>query len=267
MPQSPLSFDIETGAILDTDRILSLAKPFSPEKKHPGEFNPASVKYGQMKDPAKRAAKLAECEQKHAALVESYESDVEKARDEWSTKTLEDAALSPATGCVLVVGFMDAIDRTRWAALAGADEAETLGLFWRKYEECRKKNRQMVGHNIDQFDLPFLIRRSIILRVDIPRNVFVVRGKWINFDEIFVDTRPRWLLNQDASKCLSSLDHIGEVLGEGGKLIGPDGEPVHGKDFGRLWRSEVAADRDLAMAYLHRDLELTARVAVRLGVC
>lgn len=271
-----LVFDCETKPLDDTDYILSLADPFEP-KPHPGEFDESKVAYGNTKDAAKRAAKLEDSRAKHTTLVENYEAEVEQARAEWRANILDRAALSAATAQILVIGVGDAIagkfGSTEQIIDQGGSEADQLAWFWQKYEKCRDvkanggKPRKMIGHNILGFDLPFLIRRSLILQVDVPRTVYEWRGKWLNFDELFVDTCERWRLGQNGSQCEAKLHQVGMAFGLGGKLADPrdgqDGKLLNGGDFWKLWRD----DRELARKYLHRDLELTAKIAVRLGVC
>jgi hypothetical protein len=256
-----LVFDIETTS-LDPAHVLSLVDPFTPPPV-PGEFDESAVKHGRTKDPEKRAAKVVEEREKHTALVENYATECSRLETEWREKTLADAALSPATGCILVIGIANPIDGKFATTESLSSEAECLEWFWSKYHKCRTTKPQprlMIGHNIKQFDLRFLVIRSRILNVDVPREVF--DAKWRKWDEIFVDTRDAWLMGLGWGQCESSLDHVGKSLGLGGKQRGPNGEDL-GKVFGKLWRE----DRELARKYLHRDLELTARVAVRLGVC
>lgn len=251
-----LCFDIETQS-LDTDRVLAMADPFVPPER-PGEFDESAVKHGRTKDPEKRAAKVAEEREKHAALVENYAAECERLEAEYRSKLLADAALSPATGEIVVIGIANPVDG-KFGTTEGRSESEALEWFWRKCQTCRTTKptpRLMIGHNIKQFDLPFLVIRSRILNVDVPREVW--DAKWRRWDEIFADTREHWLMGRYGNGCESSLDHVGRALGLGGKLAG-----VNGADFGKLWES----DRELARQYLHRDLELTARVAVKLGVC
>lgn len=68
-----------------------------------------------------------------------------------------------------------------------------------------------------------------------------------------VDLRDEWQLGDRQSR--GSLDSIAKHLGLGGKT-------GDGKAFAELWRT----DRKQATAYLHNDVELTARVAGVLGV-
>lgn len=174
----------------------------------------------------------------------------------------EKAALDPTTGRVLAVGFQSADDPSKFAIEdGGGDEAKLIAAFWAKYLKCRSHNqpggpRKLVGCNIFGFDLPFLVRRSWILGVEVPGTVRPDRY----WDVIFVDIRERWLLGQRWGDCASSLAVMAQALGCGKK---PDG--VNGGDFGRLWLG-TAEERQQAVAYLRNDLAMTAAVAKRLGV-
>jgi hypothetical protein len=250
-----LIFDIETEA-LSEEHIRRIVEPFKPPP-HPGEFDPASVKYGNTKDAAKRADKLAECQAAHAKAVAEYETNCQAEEAEYWRKAIERAALSPLTGRVLAIGVRNATNGNA-AIVAEEDETATLAEFWSKYAKCRPNNRKLVGQNIFGFDLPFLIRRSWMLGMDVPSTVR--EGRY--WDRIFIDTQEVWLCGQRWGECESGIDLIGKALGLGGKL---DEEGVSGATFAKLWRG-TPEDRRKAQAYLLRDLELTNQVAVRLGI-
>jgi hypothetical protein len=257
-----LIFDLETGPLTE-QHIRKFAPAFTPEP-HPGEFNSATVKYGRTKDPEKRAAILKENEDKHAALVESYASDTQQAEQAHWKKIFENAALDPALGQVLAIGAMDAASgRANVSGQEnGQDEAFVIAKFWQKYVQCRGKGRKLIGHCIKTFDLWFLVNRSRILQVDVPGDVF--DGRF--WSPLFQDTADYWSLGRKWNGGSEfSLDYIGKILGLGGKMCGPDGKPMAGDAFAKLWNG-TPEEREQARAYLLRDLELTAQVAMRLGV-
>lgn len=253
-----IAWDIETGP-LPTHILAELCPPFEPPP-HPGEFNPSLVKLGNLKDEAKRAAKIKESHAAHAAAVESYSADIARAKDEHFAKFCERAALDPTTGQVLAIGFL-AMDNNRKIVIdtidddpnceAGSEEFLLLNSFWSRYVKFRNAGRKMIGCNILNFDLPFLVRRSWILGVDIPSTFR--NGRY--FDPLFCDIRDAWLCGQRWSDCESSLNAIARALGCGEK----NGS---GADFASLY----TADREAAMVYLRNDLELTAACAARMGV-
>jgi len=190
-------------------------------------FDPNEVKLGNIKDPAKAEAKIAE------------------ARDKHRRQFFDRAALDPMTGQVLAIGYITP---------AGAQEIEIgdenmlLTHFWGAARQHSGQINRLVGFNICLFDLPFLIRRSWHHGIPIP--VGVRNGRY--WDKNIVDLRDTWQLGNRQAH--GSLDAICKFLGLGEKL-------GDGKDFARL----LVEDREQAVAYLKHDLELTRLLAQRLG--
>ena len=212
-------FDIETGPLPEND--LAALMP---------AFDPAEVKTGNIKDPDKVAAKIAEAEAAH--------------RREF----FERAALDPLTGRVVAVGLLYP-DSGEFVVIGHDDEAATLREFWDSTRGEMGRINEMIGFNSNQFDLPFLFRRSWKHRVAVPPGLR--RGRY--WSEQCVDLRDTWQLGDRMAR--GSLDAIARHLGVGAK----NGD---GKAFAELWRS----DRKQAEAYLRNDLELTAKVAHALGI-
>jgi DNA polymerase elongation subunit (family B) len=243
-------FDIETGP-LKAETVLSLSEPFK-EPAHPGEFNPASVKTGNLKDQAKIDAKIAEARAAHEQAVASHSVNVELAKSQWAQQAMDRAALDPITGQVLAIGYMNDCNKV---IDSDPSEAVLIDRFWRKIEKVAAAKRSIVGHNILKFDLPFLVRRSWILDVRIPE--FVFAGQRIS-DQIFTDTMKVWSCGEYGS--FVGLDCLAKALGVGEKL--PD---VSGADFARLWNG-TPEERETAKWYLATDLQLTWDVAVQIGI-
>jgi len=212
-------FDIETGPLSEAE--LSAALP---------PFDPNEVKVGNIKDPEKIAAKLAEAEANHR-------------RD-----FVEKAALDAMTGRVLAIGMLYLFNG-EFVVIEHADEAQLLREFWVRCEHEMGRLNVMVGFNTHQFDLPFLVRRSWRHRVALPWNLR--RGRY--WSDQMIDLREAWQLGDRQAK--GSLDAIAKHLDVGAK----NGS---GADFARLWQS----DRPKAVEYLRNDLQLTAGVAKALGV-
>lgn len=216
-------FDIETAPLPESE-LAALVPP----------FDPAEVKTGNLKDPDKIAAKIAEAEANH--------------RKDF----FEKAALDPLTGRVLVVGLLlNAECETRPAefkVLESEDEAALLREFWAVTRGEMGRINQMVGFNTHLFDLPFLIRRSWKHRVQVPFGIR--RGRY--WGEEMLDLRDAWQLGDRQAR--GSLDAIAKHLGVGAK----NGS---GAEFAELWQR----DRTRAVEYLRNDLELTEKVAIGLG--
>lgn len=248
-------FDCETGPLPDDDLFRIAGDFIAPP--HPGEFDPASVKYGNAKDPALRKAKEEEARAKHESAVRNYLADTAAAEVAWRQSIRDKAALDPTTGRILAIGYLGINEQTgeRKTKVDHGDESTMLANFWTQWRKCLASGRRMIGHNIASFDFPFLVRRSWILRVEVPAEV-LDRNK---ARSVALDTLDHWLCGQRWGACESNLNHIARVLGVGEKN-------GNGADFAKLWLSGEEELRQEALAYLANDLTLTAGVAERMGV-
>ncbi len=224
-------YDIETGPLPEAD-LAALLPP----------FDPTDIKTGNLKDPEKIAAKLAEAEMNHRRNF------------------FEQAALDPLTGRVVAIGLLKPTPHPsplpraerekigEFHVIGHDDEATTLREFWDVTRGEMGRINQMIGFNSNAFDLPFLIRRSWKHRVPVPFGIR--RGRY--WAEQMIDLRDAWQLGDRQAR--GSLDVVAKHLGVGAK----NGS---GADFAKLWQS----DRAKAVEYLRNDVELTARVADALG--
>jgi predicted PolB exonuclease-like 3'-5' exonuclease len=176
----------------------------------------------------------------------------EAKADGWN-KFVSRAALSPITGQVLAIGFKS----EKASVVTGTDgesEEELLIGFWdivRKYKE----NGHLIGFNSDGFDLPFLIRRSWYHGIAIPESVVPVASRY--FPPMFIDLMKVWGFRSNEFVSLSTLCAF---FGLGAK---PDG--VNGAMFATLWNGNDESKQQ-AIAYLVNDLDLTYKLAERMGV-
>jgi hypothetical protein len=192
----------------------------------------ADIKFGNTKDKEKRAAKI----------------------EEEVAKFFEKAALEATTGQVLAIGFMfegddGGIGEAIYYRAKSVDERWMISEFWR-YTSLEKG--PLVCHNCHGFDLPFLVRRSWLLGIDVPDWVLVDGRYW---SPKFVDTMKIWSFGTYGE--FVKLESISKALGLGGKTEG-----VTGADFARL----LETDRELAIEYLKCDLRLTWGVAEALQI-
>ena len=244
-------WDIETGA-LPWGLLQALVPTFDELAAVPdvGEFDPASVATGNLKDPAKIAVKLEEAKARHELLASTVAARRAEARNAHVAKFTEKAALSACTGMVKAIGVLP--DGWESAILwhAGSDqfptEATLIRGFWSLW--AGESEHSFVGHNIFGFDLPFLVRRSWLLGIDVPKSIRSGRY-WASK---FIDTMDVWSCG---SRDYVKLDDICKALGIPGK---PD--DCDGASFARLF-DNGGADREKALAYLRNDLEMTRRVA------
>ena len=221
-------FDVETGPLAEGE-LSALLPP----------FDPAEVKCGNL-GPEKAAQKIAEALANHR-------------RD-----FFDKAALDPLTGRVIAIGILD-LETDGFSIIGHEDEAQTLREFWEAARGDMGRINPLIGFNICNFDLPFLIRRSWKHRIAVPFGIR--RGRY--WGDQVVDLRDAWQLGDRQAR--GSLDTIAKHLGVGAKCVphGPlSGQHITGADFAGLWKT----DRKSAEGYLKNDVELTAKIADVLGV-
>jgi len=224
-----LYFDIETEP-KTIEEIERIAPP----------FNPDDVKHGNMSDPEKIAQKI---ESERMA----YLGDIHKK-----------AALSPIYGKVVAIGVrIDSrttiLDCFKNPTKCGPESAGLID-FW-SMVRCAE---QIVGFNTHHFDLPFLIKRSWELGVNVPDCIIVpekYRGRRM-FSTMSVDLAEIWQLGDPLSR--TKLDTIAKFLGIEGKT----GD--HGAHFAQLWTSNMPENRAKAVAYLEQDVALCEELHKRL---
>ena len=241
-----LVFDIETGP-LPWEQIAPLYVP--PAALPP--WDESMVKYGNAKDPAKRAEKLAEVKAAYTAKLAGEKAELDADRCKWASE----AALSPVTGQILAIGFRKD-DKT---VIVGESETEPeiLEAFWNIHQKYAKSAGHLVGYCSNFFDVPFIVWRSYVHNIRVPDSVWDKTGRFLSL--AFVDLMDR-LPKRGFLEQSRKLTDVCKWLGLGAK---PDG--VDGGDFARLWAGN-AESRQQALAYLENDLDMTWRLAERMGV-
>lgn len=247
-------FDIETKPRAD------LVKRFI---KPPAPFDPSAVKYGNTKDPAKRAELLAAKEQEHADSVAQF----------WKNAS-ERAALDPLTAEVVVIGLL--VDGV--VTYLEGTEHEVLTLFWKHFTEHALAVTSFVywsgnGNPSENFDADMIIRRSWMTGVKVPATVF--DGRYLS--RRFTDAAGRYLLGERNAYCslTDAADQLG-LYGIGGLEIFPktDEDPVKGVNFWQWYEGTFPAgdgdpvaptvQRARALQYLRNDLLTLGAIADRI---
>lgn len=242
-------FDIETGP-LDQGTVLERVKPYIP-LEHPGFFNSESVKLGNIKDPEKIKAKIVEASVKHGEACKNHERLSEEHYKAWVEAEIDRAALSAITGEILAIGYKG--DGSTEIDLSyKSSEKEVIRKFWSVYDEQYSGGYTLVGHNIFNFDLPFLVRRSWLLGVPVPPSV-IVKDKYFG-SNVFGCTMLKWALGDRGGYI--SLDRLSSLLGGPSK---PEG--VTGAMFADILSSNEAE----AVKYLQNDLDMTHHAAKAMG--
>ncbi len=250
-----VAFDIETGA-LPREKLQQICKPFDPSTvPHPGSFNPADVKCGNIGGPdsEKGRAKIEAARTAHAEAVANYEKTLLDAEAKYWAEIENKAALNAVYGEVLAIGYIGKGVLIQHQADTDKGEAGILKDFWGKYAAFRKSNRKMIGFNVHEFDVPFLVRRSWILGVSVPRTIYS-NGRYV--DSMIIDLMQMWKgpAYRDAYIPLDTCC----------RACGLPGKTGDGAQFAELYRSPET--RIAALEYLKHDLVMTQMLAERLGV-
>lgn len=252
-------FDIETGPLPD-DELFARVGKFDPASIQPfPAFDESSVKYGNLKE-EKRAEKLKACIDQHALDKIAHDAKNATAEADYIAGVKSKAALDAKTGRVLAIGYYFTEDQSTDIEYIGyapgnippaRDEAAVIRDFW-GYVEAAPEHCRIVGHNIAGFDLPFLIQRSWILGIEVPRGV--IEGRF--FAKKFADTMQVWACGKVGNGSMAKLDDLAKVFGVGSKT-------GNGAMFAELFEKDRAA----AIEYLKNDVAITYAVAKRMGVC
>jgi len=201
--------DIETSPLSD-NWLAEIIKPFDPDE----------VKTGNIKDPHKIAAKVQECEEKHF-------TDFKKK-----------AALSPMTGKVIAIGIQIEGSMSLLFEDDFPDgEKEILEIFWKKNAVCdTQEGFQLIGFNIKEFDLPFLITRSWKHGLCVP---ILRTGRYFDSQKV-IDLRDEWThYERNGAGTLSQVC----------KFFGLPSKEESGKDF-HTW------ERPKQNNYLTQDIKV-----------
>lgn len=144
------------------------------------------------------------------------------------------------------------LGRERQTMMFHLDEARTLRGFWKLLKGFNLSRDLIVGHNVFDFDLPFLYKRSVIQRVRPTVELPFTRYR----SQPIFDTMHQW--NKWSPRKFASLDRLAKVLGlESSKGRGIDGSLVYDR-FCEGCHNEIAD-------YCMRDVELVRAIYYRMS--
>jgi len=173
----------------------------------------------------------------------------------------EKAALYAEFGkiAVISVGFATKGDdgySLKLKSFASTDEMEVLkGFSALISKHYNNPNKQFLcGHNIREFDIPFLCRRMIISGIKLPEMIDVT-GKKPWETKHFVDTMELWRFGEYRN--YSSLNLLAHVLD-----VPTPKDDIDGSDVGRVFWEENDLER--IAVYCEKDVATCARVLFRL---
>lgn len=186
------------------------------------------------------------------ASEELKEAAIDSERRKWKNKDFADddealfraSALSGNFGRIFCIGY--AID-DEGAKIISGEEAKILNEWWK----IAKSASKFIGHNIINFDIPFIYKRSIVNKCS-PTQLLPIK----NFEtENIYDTDKQW--NRWVYQSTVKLHHLAIALGlPSSKDKGIDGSQVY--DF-------YLEDKHKEIyEYCKRDVELTRKVYKRM---
>lgn len=158
-------FDLETMPI--AARVKDYIERFDPYEppKHPGDFDPDSVKLGNLADPNKITAKIEAAREKHQREAEEWDDNIASENAAHTAKHFDKAALHPSTAQILT--FQYAIEDGPVEVIEGSEEvvlrqaqnlvAEHRHAEWINWTGCSDRSN---------FDLMMLHRRGWALGLE-----------------------------------------------------------------------------------------------------
>lgn len=177
---------------------------------------------------------------------------IESEKSKWRNKDITEdeealyraSALSGNFGRIFCIGY--ALD-DKPAQIIKGEEGDILSRWW----EIAASATKFVGHNIINFDIPFLYKRSIIHKCS-PTQLLPIK----NFEtENIYDTDKQW--NRWLYQSSIKLHHLAIALGlPSSKEDGIDGSQVY--DFYLKSKYQEIYD------YCKRDVELTRKIYKRM---
>jgi hypothetical protein len=144
----------------------------------------------------------------------------------------------------------------RTKTLYGHDERLLLQDFAEVCERFfRNSGRLFAGHNIREFDIPYLCRRALITRVPLPQVLAGLQSRkpWEN---PMLDTLQYWKFGE--YKHFTPVDLLASVL----DIESPKGD-IDGSDVGRVYWEE--GDLERIARYCRRDVVTVGQILLRLN--
>lgn len=140
-------------------------------------------------------------------------------------------------------------------SLTGDDERELLDRFCQVLKSFRDREKELIfcGHNIKEFDIPFLCRRMVIHGMDLPDCLDIAGKK--PWEVLHTDTMELWKFGD--KKNYTSLELLAEVL-----QIPTPKDDIDGSMVGQVYWQEHNLQR--IADYCLKDVLTTARVFLRL---
>lgn len=178
---------------------------------------------------------------------EKIKAKIEQQRQDY----LAEAALNWKTAEIPMIGIHDGMT---YAPLLGT-EKEIITKFFGIVTQALENQIFVGGHNIFSFDLPMIINRARVNRIEVPTQLCWFNAKGAYWNE--------WLFDTCVILAFSSslADKKGNGVDDACRAFGIQGKTGDGSMFGSLWKS----DRNAAIAYNRADCEAEVEIAKLCG--
>jgi hypothetical protein len=180
-------------------------------------------------------------------------SKIQAAIEEKKQKWIDNAALNPMLSHVAVIGY----ERNKDLYVKESDNRGDYQVVKDFVDICKQGYNgelTIIGWNIFEFDLPYLIRRAWKHKLDTSHIQLRNNRYW---PEYFVDLRAIWGLGQ--YQCGGNLGEVSEFFGG----VGKTGD---GAEFSRLYYG-TEEDKQKAISYALNDVGITAFVGEHMISC
>ncbi len=142
----------------------------------------------------------------------------------------------------------------RVSSVYGFDEVSLLTQFGQLLVRLGKQGFRLCGHNIKEFDVPYIARRMLIHNMQVPKLLLDARRK--PWESQVIDTMDMWKFGD--YKHYTSLKLLCKVLN-----VQSPKEDMEGKDVYRVYYQEHDPER--IAHYCENDVVAVARVFLRLS--
>jgi len=191
--------------------------------------------------------------------IKAGEEAVAKYISDKQDAFFEKAALSPIHGQIFSIGYReihpDGTSHDSIRTRMDVSEEELIESVFNRVAMCIQKNGKLIGWCSNKFDIPFVLRRALILDVRIPSSMLLNgRGRYYG-PPCHIDMNEIWAAGEYQAS--GSLDHVGLAMGY-------DLKPMGGEYFAPSWRNEET--RDMADAYWRLEMDILEALARRSGI-
>jgi uncharacterized protein YprB with RNaseH-like and TPR domain len=174
--------------------------------------------------------------------------------EQGKAKQLEKAALSPLLGRVFSVCIADAEKSFTVISTVEHDEDYCIRVLFQVLTDAYRQNRIAIGWNVKSFDLPFIVRRALVLGIPIPPQLRPTGAARFFWPDYIRDLREIWSAGE-YGQVSGSLDDLALAMGMQTK-------PFAGADYAKTYRENPEQARLYSMLEMNAMESLALRAQI-----